>query len=196
LACWPGYATAASDMRLILVRHPRPQIAAGICYGRSDLTVSDEALQTCREQLHAALPADIPLFSSPLQRCARLARALDPVGLTLDARLAELDFGCWEMQPWERIARAEIDAWSQNLVHYRPGGGESLLAMAERISAFYADLRQRRLASALIICHAGSIRLLAACLSGLTPEQMARHAAAEAHAIDYGGIVILEGHPA
>ena len=183
-------------MRLILVRHPRPRIATGICYGSSDLTVSDEALHTCLAQLRATVAPDIPVFSSPLARCARLARAFDPIALTWDARLAELDFGHWEMQPWDRIARAEIDAWSQDLVYYRPGGGENLLSMAKRISAFYADLRQQPFERALIICHAGSIRLLSACLRGLTPEHMALDAAAAAHAIDYGGIVTLEGLPA
>ena len=46
--------------------------------------------------------------------------------MRFDARLAELDFGHWEMQSWDGIPRAEVDAWAADVAHYRPGGGESV----------------------------------------------------------------------
>ena len=94
-------------MQLFLIRHPRPLIAAGLCYGQLDVDCEDP--QPLAEQLALALPAATPVFSSPLRRARRLALALDPQA-TADARLCEISFGAWEGQPWDSIARPALDA--------------------------------------------------------------------------------------
>ncbi|MDE2428526.1 MAG: histidine phosphatase family protein, partial [Burkholderiales bacterium] len=124
-------------------------------------------------RLRGRWPDDVPVFSSPLQRCQRLARYFQP-SPEIDARLAELDFGNWEMQRWDDIPRAEIDAWAADTVHYRPGGGENVLAMAERIIQFVATLRQRRIHHAVLVCHAGSMRLLHCYQNGNTAVELAQ----------------------
>lgn len=182
-------------MRLILIRHPKPHIAAGVCYGRTDLPVAPEQLeQTLADLPHAlaCVPTELPLYTSPLQRCSVLARRLSPAPV-FDARLVEMDFGAWEMRRWDDIARTDIDAWVADLPHYRPGGGESVLQMATRIAAFHADM-QRQLGhagEAIVICHAGAMRLLAACHAGLNPAEMAQRAAVTPHQIPYGSVLIL-----
>jgi alpha-ribazole phosphatase len=180
-------------MQLYLVRHPHPLVGPGLCYGRTDLPVAPAETARVGAALSASLPSGVPLFSSPLRRCADLARALrGGAAPACDARLAELDFGNWEMQPWERIARADIDAWAADMVHYRPGGGESVLQMAERVSAFHADIAASAQPRAIIVCHAGTMRLLAECRRGATPLQMAQRATAHPHQIAYGGLLILQ----
>jgi alpha-ribazole phosphatase len=183
-------------MRLILVRHPQPLVAAGICYGGTDLDVAPEQLERALAALAPQLPAGVPLYSSPLRRCAGLAARLSPFPI-FDRRLVEMDFGDWEMQPWDDIPRADIDAWAADMVNYRPGGGDSVLRMAERIAAFYADL-QRQLGEdhegggeAIVVCHAGAMRLLKACHAGLPPAEMALQAAGTPHKIAYGGLLVL-----
>ncbi|MES2742762.1 MAG: histidine phosphatase family protein [Pseudomonadota bacterium] len=178
-------------MRLILIRHPRPLVTAGLCYGSTDLPVAPAELARARAALAATLPADLPLFSSPLQRCADLARQLPCSALCFDPRLVEMDFGRWEMRAWDDIARAEIDAWADDVAGYRPGGGETVLEVASRVSAFYADVRQAGIGSAIVLCHAGTMRLLAACHAGLAPPDMAAQAAAAPHAIAYGASITL-----
>lgn len=182
-------------MRLILVRHPQPMIAPGICYGRSDLAVAPEQLAQTLAALSTTLPQGLPLYSSPLQRCAilaaQLAAPLRSPAPQLDARVAEIDFGDWELRPWDDIARTDIDAWAADLVNYRPGGGESLLQMAIRIAAFYADL-QRQQGDAIVICHAGAMRLLSACHAGLAPADMALQAARHPHQIAYCTSLVLQ----
>ncbi len=182
-------------MRLLLVRHPQPVIETGICYGRSDLDVSAAQLAHARRQLANDHPTARAIYTSPLQRCAKLAQQLaehwnlpapDP-----DARLAEIDFGQWELQRWDDIPRPEIDAWAADLVHYQPGGGESVLQMAVRVHDFYQHW-QRQQHDAMVICHAGTIRLLQCCHAGLAPTAMALQAAQHPHHIAYGSTLLLE----
>lgn len=176
-------------MQLYLVRHPSPVVPPGVCYGRTDLEVAPQVLGAAAAQLRQRLP-DVSVYTSPLQRCAALARLLSPDART-DARLAELDFGSWEMQRWDDIARDEIDAWAGDVVHYRPGGGESVYQMAQRTAQFRASLEDEP--AAIVICHAGTMRLLAAAQRGLGPDAAAREAAARPHAIAYGEVMLLSG---
>jgi alpha-ribazole phosphatase len=180
-------------MRLHLVRHPRPDVAAGICYGSTDLTASfDTALLT---DLKTKLPAQTPLFSSPLKRCAALAEALAPMLDSAvpihDARLAEMDFGAWEMQAWDDIPREQIDAWSADLTAYRPGQGENLLEVAQRVLAFRDEVLKRDASDAVVICHAGTMRLLSAAQQGGAPADIALRAAQSPHQIAYGEVMVL-----
>ena len=183
-------------MRLILIRHPKPDVGPGVCYGRTDVAVAPAQLERTMAALPDVLPADLPLhlpvYASPLQRCSLLARRMSPAPI-FDARLVEMDFGDWEMQSWDDIARTDIDAWAADVTNHRPGGGESVLQMATRIAAFYADL-QRQLGNAgqaIVVCHAGTMRLLAACHAGLLPADMAQLAAATPHQIPYGSVLVL-----
>lgn len=186
-------------MRIYLIRHPRPEVRPGICYGSSDLTVSSQeqatTLATLLPQLQA-LPPTTPIFSSPLMRCATLARQLSvargAAAPQCDARLAEMDFGAWELRVWDAIARDEIDAWAADLNGYHPGGGESVLQMAARVHAFHADLARSQHASAIVVCHAGTIRLSLACQPGRAMEEIAAIAAGSAHQIPYGALSVLD----
>lgn len=183
-------------MKLYLVRHPAVLLDKGICYGSSDIAVSPQALAEVLAALPASLPTGAHLFSSPLQRCAELAQrlvvALNCTSLTLDARLAEMHFGAWELCAWEHIPRADIDAWSADLVAYQPGGGESVLQMAQRVQAFLHELAPLQ-QDCIVVCHAGTIRLLLACQDGGTLTDIARRAAQNSHQIDYGAVVLLQG---
>jgi alpha-ribazole phosphatase len=176
-------------MQLVLVRHPRPDIEPGICYGSSDVASSAAATASVLAALRAKdLPGTLPVYASPLMRCADLARQLD-VPVAFDTRLAEMDFGAWEMRAWDAIPRAEVDAWAADLLHYRPGGGESVLEVAHRVAAFRDELGQH---DALLICHAGTMRLLAALHAGGSLEQAALRAAASPHRIGYGEVLVLK----
>lgn len=179
-------------MRLVLVRHPPPDIGTGICYGSSDLPAPAAAIEQVAAALRAAgLPGGLPVYASPLVRCAALARRLAAT-VMLDARLAEMDFGAWELRSWDAIPREEVDAWAADLLHYRPGGGENVLAVAGRVAAFRAELLASGHPAALLVCHAGTMRLLSALHGGGSVQQAALRAAASAHRIGYGEVVVLK----
>jgi alpha-ribazole phosphatase len=180
-------------MKLHLVRHPRPAIAPGLCYGAIDVPVDESGLAHAHAALSArGLPGSLPVYASPLQRCALLARRLQPRRLHLDARLAEMDFGAWEGRAWDAIPRAAVDAWNADLLHYRPGGAENVLDVARRVAAFAADARASGDREALVVCHAGTIRLLRALRPGVPLEQAALDAARIPHAIGYGDVIALK----
>ena len=179
-------------MRLYLVRHPQPDVPAGYCYGRTDLPAIGADIERVLAALsYQNLPGAMPVYASPLQRSALLAQQLSTAP-TFDARLAEMDFGAWELRPWDDIARAEIDAWSADLLDYRPGGGESVMQVAARVAAFLADITRAGHAEALVICHAGTMRLLHALALGGTLRDAALRAASEPHHIGYGDVMTLE----
>lgn len=148
-------------MILHLIRHPQPVVEAGICYGRLDLAAENAAEVATR--LRAELPAGLPVWSSPLRRCRELAGLLHPQP-QLDERLAEMDFGDWEGLAWDAIPRAELDAWAADVAGYTPPGGESPRQLQQRALAFVADLREPE---AVIVTHAGVIRVLLAAWQGL-----------------------------
>lgn len=191
---WVG-ALISLPMHLYLVRHPLPTIAPGICYGSTDIAADPEMQAQLLSRLLTTLPKNIPLFASPLRRCADLAVSLrDALGnasMTLDERLVEMHFGSWEMRSWDDIPRSEIDSWDQDTVGYRPGGGESVLQMAQRVKAFYDDCIGLKKDGA-VICHAGTIRLLLAAHRGLNLIEMAQYAAQNPIKIAYGEMIILD----
>ncbi|MCP1571996.1 phosphoglycerate mutase [Herbaspirillum rubrisubalbicans] len=157
-------------MQLYLIRHPQPLLDKHTCYGRSDIAVAPAMLAQCVTQLLPALqalPPGLTMVSSPLRRCADLAQALAEQlswpAPALEPRLQEMDFGNWELRPWDDIPWAEVEAWNADLLHHAPGGGETLLAVAQRMWQAFASLLAQPAPGAIVICHAGSIRMLQAC---------------------------------
>jgi alpha-ribazole phosphatase len=152
-------------MILHLIRHPKPRIAPGICYGRLDMSAENPA--AVAELLRLEYPSALPLWSSPLRRCRELAECLHAQPL-FDERLAEMNFGDWEGQPWDDIPRTQLDAWAADVAGYAPPGGESPRSLQRRALAFVASLH---VPEAVIVTHAGIIRTLLAHWQNLPPER-------------------------
>jgi len=151
--------------RLWLLRHAQPRVAPGICYGRLDVPADAALTAQAAHHFSAAWPAGAVLRSSPLQRCGQLAQALQPGGgqpPARDPRLQEMDFGQWEGQAWDAIARPAIDAWAANLLHMAPGDGESLASMLQRVQSAllhsWASDSQHGRCDVAWVTHAGVIR--------------------------------------
>jgi len=179
--------SAAAPARLLLVRHPRPAVPVGWCYGATDVPIDDAHLDELLETLPPRLPRHALLYSSPLSRCLRLARGLEARGFgpaTVDARLREMDFGRWEGRTWSEVPRAEIDAWRDDLERRAPPGGEPLAALAARARAFLDALPAER--DAIVVTHAGVVRTLVRAVRGLPLSEFG------ALRIDYGQVVALE----
>ena len=213
-------------MDLVLIRHPAVDVPPGVCYGQSDLALTAtpvHAVAAITSHLRARGPI-IACFTSPLKRCADVAQALvqthshatPPLDshdveqglircpLVSDARLAEIDFGQWEMQRWDDIPRRQIDDWAADVLHGRPHRGESAQMVADRCAAWLHDAsleiardsgvgavpedKASPAPCVLVIGHAGPIRLLTALALGLPLTTTLQWP------LDFGGVVTLKRH--
>ena len=147
--------------RLWIARHAPVLLTPGTCYGRLDTPVDPATSAASAQRLAKMLPMGIQARHSPLQRCTLLAhqlQALRPdMAFAPDARLVEMDFGSWEGQAWNAIARADLDAWTARFVDHPPGGGENLAQMLDRVHAALQQAR-RQPGDTLWISHAGVAR--------------------------------------
>jgi len=151
-------------VQLYLIRHPRPAVAEGLCYGRSDLGLAESA-RAVADRLMPQLPADVPVYSSPLRRCRELAEALHPAPI-FDARLMEMNFGAWEMRAWADLRNGEMDAWLADLLGFRPPGGESAGMLRDRVADFVRERRREGCEAAVLVTHAGVMKVIAGALQG------------------------------
>jgi alpha-ribazole phosphatase len=163
-------------VKLWLVRHAEPLIEPGVCYGATDMPADASATLSCAALLAPLLPAGLLMLSSPLQRCAQLAWALQALRpdlrLQTDARLAELDFGCWEGVRWDDIPRSAYDDWTASFGAARFGGRESVNELLQRVAAVRAEA-QARGQDAVWVTHAGVLRAMALLDQGLTTLEQA-----------------------
>jgi alpha-ribazole phosphatase len=127
-------------MEILLIRHPEPLGARGICYGRSDLELAPGWEQkTVALASQISMPVDF-IFSSPARRCIQPARFLYERllsslngGVEVSESLWEFDFGLWENKPWSEIPRSQIDAWAGSPLSYQIPGAESFATFRERV---------------------------------------------------------------
>ncbi|MDP2812012.1 MAG: histidine phosphatase family protein [Rhodocyclaceae bacterium] len=156
-------------MELWLIRHPRPEVAPGICYGRTDIAVAEGEVEAALLNLHGRLPVFDRLRTSPAMRCRDLARRLSD-GSIDDARLYERHFGAWEGRAWDDIDRALLTAWAADPWNFAPPGGESARMLLERVNA---ALREETSAGgvAVWVTHQGVARAVAGALLDLPDEE-------------------------
>lgn len=154
-------------MELHLIRHPRPDVPPGICYGQSDLGLAEDPEEVAA-RLREFLPRTYRLHASPLERARLLAARLgEPL---LDERLREIHFGSWEMRPFEDLGKA-IAAWEADPLGFRAPGGESVQDMAERVRNWLADCLADTTTPAVMVGHGGPLRVIAGTLLGIPPER-------------------------
>jgi alpha-ribazole phosphatase len=148
-------------MEIILVRHTTPKIAKGICYGQSDIDVTDTFLEEIKPIIKdvSVNDTEIIYYCSPLKRCKKLAEKLSN-NIIFDDRLKELDFGDWELQNWDEINKKELDNWMSNFVKVPATNGESYLDLHARTTDFLLEIAKQKNKKVVIITHAGVIRSL------------------------------------
>ena len=123
-------------------------------------------------------PAHIAAYVSPLRRARETLEAvaaetgIPETRIHVDPRLAEASFGRWEGMttlevkerfPAERRQR-RADRWRFDL-----HGGDSYAELARLMESFLADLDPG--GPALLVSHAGNIRVLVGMLAGLATEE-------------------------
>ena len=175
-------------MKVTLIRHTSLQIAAGICYGQTDVDVAVSFIQevtATKAKINHLEPKAV--FSSSLQRCVKLADALGLEDITYDDRMKELHFGDWEMQAWDDLPRDYFDEWAQNYAHMAPPNGETFSQLQQRGVAFLDDmLSQYNNEHIVVVTHGGMIRALIAHVLNMPLKGLFRID------IDYGSVTQLD----
>lgn len=158
--------------QIYLVRHTNVGIAAGTCYGISDIplasTFSDEASLILQKLQGITFDK---VYSSPLKRCTQLASILSPGRYVMDQRLTEMNFGNWEGLSWDDIYKLPYGkAWMNNYLELPCPGGESYIDLYNRVNAFINELDKSQ--NTLIITHAGVIRVFLTVCNGIEGKSM------------------------
>ena len=174
-------------MNIYLIRHTTPNIDLVYAYGQSDLDVK-ETFPKEVERIKAVLPAfkSATIVSSPLQRCAKLAQALEIGDVEFDDRLKEINFGDWEMVRWSAINKEKFDYWLADFVNRRAPGGESYKDMYERMNDFLDEKLKSKAKDIVIVSHGGAIRTILARVVEM-PLKNLFHIN-----LDFGGVAKLE----
>ncbi|NIG52073.1 alpha-ribazole phosphatase [Chitinophaga sp. Cy-1792] len=157
-------------MEIYLIRHTTPAVERGICYGFADIDVAP-TFETEAARVKGLLP-DKPLvvYSSPLQRCRKLATYLFSNNFTTDDRLKELNFGEWEMKRWDDLGPDALQKWMDDFVYVRVPGGESYIDLRDRAVAVLNEVISKG-KDAVLVTHSGIIRALLAHVSGTPLEK-------------------------
>jgi len=148
-----------------LLRHGEP--VGGKKYrGQTDDPLSDKGWAQMRAAVGDHCPWQV-VVTSPLARCRAFAQELSArhgLPIEVDARWQELGFGAWEGRTAaelmaddpQRLARF----WSDPIAN-APPGGEPLAAFHTRILAAWQHLLARHAGRhALVVAHAGTIRMI------------------------------------
>ena len=145
-------------MEIYLIRHTTPLVAKGVCYGQTDLDVT-ETFITEANIIKAHLPSTIQqVYSSPLQRCTKLAAHLFPEkDIQLQNELMEINCGIWEMKRWDDIPREDIEPWMKDFVNMRTPQGENYSDLYHRVTGAFEDIALKPLPAA-IVAHGGVLR--------------------------------------
>lgn len=147
-------------MIIHLIRHTTPRIDAGICYGQSDLDLAPSFESESAAVLAKLLGNYDAVYTSPLQRCARLADKISASRRHIDDRLMEYNFGDWELLPWAEFKSNDALSWMDNFVDQAAPNGDSMLSMKQRVDEFYAELVRSKLDTVAVVTHSGVQRLL------------------------------------
>jgi alpha-ribazole phosphatase len=177
-------------LKLICIRHTHVAVPPGICYGQSDVPLDDsypQELQQVKAKLAGLTFGTV--FSSPLIRCRQLTEDLFPrEAIVFDRRLMELNFGQWELQPWDQIyATSEGKHWMDHYQEVSCPNGESYPEFRQRVMSFLAELKTKPFRQAALVTHGGVIRLIKSILENQSMDEVFTTFAPE-----YGGFYKFE----
>ena len=172
-------------MEVILVRHTSVDVPPGVCYGQTDVPLKPSFEQEASHTLSLLqpyLPFD-RVYTSPLSRCVKLAGYCGYPDAERDERLLEINFGSWEMVPFDQNTDPRLPLWYDDYLHVAATGGESFTMQYERVARFLDDLRTRPYGRVALFAH-GGVLLCAQIYAGLIrPEE------AFGSLTPYGGVI-------
>ena len=149
------------NRNITLIRHPKPIDYNNICYGQTNLDVSDKDVHTLVQNIKNKVlkrkrPSPI-IFSSPLKRCQKVAEKLNQP-YQISPLIKELSMGIYDGQPWNSIPQKYFQNWEKDPIHFQFPKGESFLDLKKRVSQFFTQtIITKSNRDLILICHKGPI---------------------------------------
>ena len=129
---------------ILLVRHGETAAnRARLALGRADPPLTERGRDQADALARALGEFGVHrIITSPLQRAretaAAIATALD-LTVDVDDRLVEMDYGEWDERSFSEFPPEDLARWRRDAT-FAPPGGESLLAVGERVAALCQEL--------------------------------------------------------
>lgn len=150
-------------MEIFLIRHTSVAVPKGICYGKSDVALSETASEEIgntvqRLSKHCDF-TKAQIWSSPAQRCVQLTENITK-NFQTEERLWEMNFGDWEMKAWNDIKRKESETWMADFVNVSTPNGESFKELSVRANEFLDEVITQAHPQVVLVNHSATIRTL------------------------------------
>lgn len=163
---------------VLLVRHTAvARYWTGRCYGASDVGLSRAGKADARRRaIEIAAWRPTQVIHSGLVRARTLAQQIATLAdapCFADPAWRERDFGTWEGRLWTAIYRETgnaMDGMIEAPGSFRPGGGETTLALAARTNVALRSLPPGRI---VVVTHGGPIAAIRGSAAGVAAHQWA-----------------------
>jgi broad specificity phosphatase PhoE len=160
---------------LVFVRHGEtPPNRQGLLLGRADPPLTDRGRAQADDLARQlAERGATKVVTSPLRRALDTASpiaAACSVPVEVDERLIEIDYGEWEGRPFAALDADIVARWhlDPDLV---PPGGESLVAVAARMSGFCEEMLDDETAGTVVaVSHVSPIKAAVTWALAVSPE--------------------------
>lgn len=175
---------------MIFLRHPKPDIADGVCYGQTDIDIAQIGHAQIEEALKSTPKAN-KILSSPALRCKKLTLSLaerDNVEPIFDDRLWELNMGDFEGVRWDEMDTALSKKWLSNPIKGSPPNGESFGDLQIRVLAALAEHLDETHKNTIVICHASPIRAVQMAWQNISFHEAFKQLPPYAQPIEYSPI--------
>ncbi|WP_035649679.1 alpha-ribazole phosphatase [Flavobacterium sp. ASV13] len=177
-------------MEIYLVRHTETVCEKGICYGQSDVDIA-APFNIIFDEIVSQLPSEAIIYSSPLKRCATLAKHIQnnikSISYHEDDRLKEMNFGDWELKNWNEIPSEQLNPWMEDFVNIKVSNGESFVELHDRVGDFLLNEISKNIKHPIIIvAHAGIIRSILCHQTSLPLKE------AFQNKVDFGQVIKIE----
>jgi probable phosphoglycerate mutase len=170
-----------TTFRLFVLRHGETEWSRARRFaGRRDVPLSAEGRRQCEAAAQAlAGTGAAAVYASPLERARTSAEAIaEPhrLAVTVEPAFEEMGFGRWEGLTRDEVAArfpVELDVWRTAPERFTAPDGESLAAVADRVSRGLARLRDEHAGrTVILVTHAIVTRLIVLQALGLGPARL------------------------
>lgn len=188
------WLAADRSKKILLLRHGQIETATHEkrFIGQIDLPLSSGGRQQAAYWQSCLATLSLgAVVASPLSRCLETARIVTGGGCEIATipGLREIGLGQWEGMPISDVKRRWPDAYRQrglDMAGFRPPDGENFLDLKKRVLPAFETAVEKFASPALVVTHAGVIRMLLCHILGMPVENLFRIN------LGYGGLTLVD----